>query len=376
MRHRRSRTTERGATLIFVVATITGLLAISGVVVDGGFLYAERRQQQNASDSAAMAGARALDQFQRGLNPSETAVWNAVVTASVSNGSDLDEVVCTLVDEVGEPITSNPSCPRPGALGPQPAARLDEATGVAVETAATRPTSFMSIMGISEMRAPADATATLQAVIRLPRGSAPFMVCGSSPADLKAAMEEEFPERGTYTPKSGDTPATPLIVRSGSSWVVNSAAVYDPVTGAGPAFRIHGPQIARCGGHGASFKGLVDAGADVTVPWIPGGTGVKAGPTRTVTAPYTTVVGGARKHSCAVGQADDCVMVLPICSHSNGGNGSGFEMRCVMFGSFYVRQSGANKHDAYLLGQAAVVVDGVGGGKPNDHEARLIKLYE
>lgn len=386
MFHRGVRGGERGATLIFFAAIVTGLLAIAGLVVDGGFLYAERRQQQNAADAAAMAGTQALDRYQRSTSVPVTAVWDAVAASATQNGADLDEVECTLVDELagpisaidtlGQPILEAARCPRTGELGIDPGPRLDLATGVRVQTAATKPTNFMSVLGVSEFRAPGAATATLQAVLGLAPGASPFMVCGSSPSDLERAMEEEF-EGQDFQPRDGDTGATPLIVRTESgTWVPNEDAFYNPTTG-GPSFPIHGPQgVAQCGAQSDSFKGLVEEDADVTVPWVPGQTGTRAGPTRTVTAPYQTVVGGEVKTTCAVGQEDDCVMVLPICSHSNGGQGNGFEMRCVMFGSFYVTKTGDNSHNAYLLGEAAVVVDGIGGGKPNDIEARMIKLVE
>ncbi len=48
---------ERGQALILIVAAIIGLVAITGLVVDGGNAYADRRRAQNAADSAAIAGA-------------------------------------------------------------------------------------------------------------------------------------------------------------------------------------------------------------------------------------------------------------------------------------------------------------------------------
>ena len=378
----RSSRRDRGATLMFFAAIVTGLLAIAGLVVDGGLLYAERRQQQNASDAAAMAGARALDQFQRGKVTSD-AVWTAVREAAMRNGADEAEVTCTLVDEAGQPIPGDVRCP--GSPGPDPdpsapvsspAVRLELATGVKAQTAATKSTNFMAVLGVSEMRAGAEATATLQAVRGMDPGTVPFMVCGSTPADLKAAMEAEH--GGTFTPKPGDTLDTPLIIRSGSEWLYNGAAFYDPENGfVGSAIPVHGPQgLARCGARGSSYKGLVDKNADVTVPWVPNEQGTVAGPTRVVTAPYTTTVNGQTKTDCAAGALDDCVMVLPICSHSNGGGGAGLQMRCVTFGAFYVWQSTDNTHAAYLLPDPPVVLDGIGGGKPSPHEARFIRLYD
>ena len=49
----------RGQALILIVFAIVGLVAITGLAVDGGNAFADRRRAQNAADSAAVAGALA-----------------------------------------------------------------------------------------------------------------------------------------------------------------------------------------------------------------------------------------------------------------------------------------------------------------------------
>ncbi|MGE5250149.1 MAG: TadE/TadG family type IV pilus assembly protein [Bacteroidota bacterium] len=48
---------NRGQVLIIFVFAIIGLIGITGLAVDGTHIFAERRQVQNAADTAAMAGA-------------------------------------------------------------------------------------------------------------------------------------------------------------------------------------------------------------------------------------------------------------------------------------------------------------------------------
>ena len=55
----RLRRAERGQTLVVVAVMIVVLVAFLGLVIDGGNVYAQRRQLQNAADAAALAGARA-----------------------------------------------------------------------------------------------------------------------------------------------------------------------------------------------------------------------------------------------------------------------------------------------------------------------------
>jgi hypothetical protein len=50
---------ERGQALILIVFAIIGLLGMTGLTVDGGLAYSDRRHAQNAADTAAIAAARA-----------------------------------------------------------------------------------------------------------------------------------------------------------------------------------------------------------------------------------------------------------------------------------------------------------------------------
>jgi len=50
---------ERGQAIVLIALAIVGLIAITGLVVDGGMAFADRRQAQNAADSAVMAASLA-----------------------------------------------------------------------------------------------------------------------------------------------------------------------------------------------------------------------------------------------------------------------------------------------------------------------------
>ncbi len=64
---RRPRNDERGATLIFVAVMFVMLVGFIALVVDIGKLHRTRGELQNASDSAAHAGATALDGTTAGI---------------------------------------------------------------------------------------------------------------------------------------------------------------------------------------------------------------------------------------------------------------------------------------------------------------------
>ena len=58
---KRAPSDERGAVTVFVLVLSVALILAGGLVIDGGAILAARRQAIAAADSAARAGAQALD---------------------------------------------------------------------------------------------------------------------------------------------------------------------------------------------------------------------------------------------------------------------------------------------------------------------------
>jgi Flp pilus assembly protein TadG len=52
---------ERGTVTVFVVGFVLALLLVAGLVIDGGNVLAARREAANVAESAARAGAQAID---------------------------------------------------------------------------------------------------------------------------------------------------------------------------------------------------------------------------------------------------------------------------------------------------------------------------
>ena len=59
---RRLVSDERGQVAPLVAVCLLGLLAIAGLVVDGGMMFSVRREVQSLADAAARAGAMAVDE--------------------------------------------------------------------------------------------------------------------------------------------------------------------------------------------------------------------------------------------------------------------------------------------------------------------------
>jgi Flp pilus assembly protein TadG len=53
---------EHGQVMVFVAILMTGLIAVVGLVTDGGIVFSQRRDLQNAADAAALAGAMQIDE--------------------------------------------------------------------------------------------------------------------------------------------------------------------------------------------------------------------------------------------------------------------------------------------------------------------------
>ena len=53
---------ESGQVIVMVAITMVGLVAVVGLVTDGGLVFAQRRDLQNAADAAALAGAMQIDE--------------------------------------------------------------------------------------------------------------------------------------------------------------------------------------------------------------------------------------------------------------------------------------------------------------------------
>jgi len=88
---KKEQKSERGQALILIVFAIIGLIGITGLTVDGGLAYSDRRHAQNAADTAAYAAALAKvkgnDLNAAGLDVAEDngyASSNVVITTAAS----------------------------------------------------------------------------------------------------------------------------------------------------------------------------------------------------------------------------------------------------------------------------------------------------
>src|SRR6188472_2365017 len=165
------RRSPRGQMIVIVALGLTALVAMAGLVIDGGMAWSNRRQVQNAADAAALAGTRvlSLDLKWRAVNagnpspqPAPFANPDAAVCDAINNALAYNENHQQTIDPIdcvaGSPDAMYVDFDRaePGQVGHGIPAG---AQGVKVSPKGDSDTFLMGVIGISTITIGADATA-------------------------------------------------------------------------------------------------------------------------------------------------------------------------------------------------------------------------
>jgi hypothetical protein len=165
----------RGQVIVIAALAIVALIAMTGLIVDGGAAFASQRATQNAADSAADAGALTLAERLGGASAPASG-WDAEVAervdaAAVANNMPDYLAVYTSID--GTLLGSGG-----GAVGsPESAAEVGKGTipagtaGVAVYGTLVSPTYFVRVLGVNGIPTSADATAVAGILTGAPKGA-------------------------------------------------------------------------------------------------------------------------------------------------------------------------------------------------------------
>lgn len=82
---------EDGAVLALTALFLVGLVALAGLVADGGLVFAARRDLQNVADAAAAAGAMEVDEAAYRASGGATVVLDAAAAEQAATASLMDE---------------------------------------------------------------------------------------------------------------------------------------------------------------------------------------------------------------------------------------------------------------------------------------------
>jgi Flp pilus assembly protein TadG len=224
----RERSLEKGQALILIVFGIIALIGMTGLAIDGGSAYSDRRNAQNAADTAALAAALAQA---RGGNINSAATDRATNNGYDNNGTSNTVTVAS---------TASPS----GAC-PATTTGLD----ITVTITSTINTSFAQIIGIPHVTNTVLATARScgslyapisvgNAVVGLdPNGTAfeakgnpTFNVTGggifsNSAADCKGSAGVTAPSLTSVGPTTGCSNGIPIINQNQSNAQLSSSLI-------------------------------------------------------------------------------------------------------------------------------------------------------
>jgi Flp pilus assembly protein TadG len=255
---------ERGAALVFVAISMVALLIVAALVIDGGFGYTNRRQMQNAADSAALAGASALKRARfAGASPVliRTSVNDALQRNGANDGTSTDLYACGLVTlaQAANPPDFSLLFPCSSVTA---ATNVTPYVGVKVRAGETHATLLAKVAGQASQTTRAFAAASVQ---KAQAADGPWTVCGNALLggynflNPDGTLRDESQLRAEY----GGPKEAPIL---------GGSKLIDP-DGGGPlprSFPIHGkledgapPGVdPHCGGSGkglsSNWKGLVE----------------------------------------------------------------------------------------------------------------------
>ena len=171
---------QRGQVLVIVALGMVVLVAMVGVVIDGGYAWGRQRDTQNASDSMSKAGARMIQDYLRGMPVSDGDVGCAVEASADSNVVDLASAVYT--DYLGNELVPSLNVGACGAGGTIPPG----AQGVRATGSQTFDTFLARVIGFSEFTATTDATSVVGELTGICPASAG---CGVLPVTFPRSLD-------------------------------------------------------------------------------------------------------------------------------------------------------------------------------------------
>ena len=160
-RHNEPRHSEHGQVLVIVALSMVILVAMVGVVIDGGYAWGKQRDTQNAADAVAKAGAVKLTENLAGKEPAST---DEDVREAMQDTADANEVAMPkafYTDFEGSMITNGgiPTTNESAAVEVGNGAIPDAAEGVRAVANQSFDTFLARIIGFDQFTAQADAVA-------------------------------------------------------------------------------------------------------------------------------------------------------------------------------------------------------------------------
>lgn len=168
---RTARRAERGQVLVIVAMGMVVIVAMVGLVIDGGYAWIRQRDTQNGADAVAKAGTIVVQHYIAGESPepNDYDVACAVAGAAAANGVTV--VAAEYTDYLGEPLV--PAAPVGACTTDLGDGIPAGAQGVKALTSETFDTFLMPVIGVPQLTTLADAIAVVGALEVIPGGALP-----------------------------------------------------------------------------------------------------------------------------------------------------------------------------------------------------------
>ncbi len=323
-----------GQILVIVAVGLVAMIAMVGIVIDGGNAWGEQRQTQNGADAMANAGATVIAQHIKGATKTSGDVGCAVEAAAALNEVTTPTAVYT--DVGGVVITPEVQVAACGAGGSIPST----AQGVKAHGERTFDTYLAQVVGVDQMTASAEATAVAGLLTSTCIASSG---CGLLPVTFPLTLTACDGTNQQVQIGSSEYP----IVDPTTADATNEVIV--PICSAGPG--AVGWLDFGCG----NTQNTISNPCDVSFP-LPTWMHTEPGNTNSLDTTINSMFAGP-----VVGVADDSLVTIPIndntcntdpgpnqpdCPGGNGsGNGNNFYYHVPKVASFMLDQaytSGSN----------------------------------
>jgi hypothetical protein len=352
---------EPGQIMVMFALALVGLLSMVALVIDGGYMYVQRRTAQSSADAAALAGtgelSRATSQFNStvGAAVCQYAQANAFgITPAITHAYYVDTDGNKLP---GADISLPSAC---GGLGGSTTipwnAGAGSANGVHVDVNIPFKTFLAGMLGVVNVTAAASATGNVGIATAGDVRNAPFIVCGGVAGAAELITDITPGVVFTTVPQVlGATPAALPTTQTNGPPTVPEILLLPPAPGQptmpayyldttkdGHVYYIKGQHLGGSGGDcGVSgFKGGADPTQTPTDNWVNLGAGTPVAMVDLQGNKVPQINGNAgAPGACAAGTDPNnwnpgdpgCVMWLPI---ANGGNKPMLDIQA--WGAFYV----------------------------------------
>jgi hypothetical protein len=337
---------ERGQVLVIVAVGLVVIVAMVGLVIDGGFAWGQQRKTQNGADSMAEAGAAVLAENLAGVAPARTDgdVGCAVESAATANG--VANPVAFYTDIEGNFLTPSVQVGPCNAGGGN--AVPASAAGVKAGGERTFDTFLARVIGFNQFTASANATAVagvLTQVCAADAGCALLPVTFPSTAVICDGTNRQI-QIGTET-----WPLVQVADPTAANYATSSNEVIIPLCATGPGSV--GWLDLGCG----NLANTINNPCNASIP-IPAWLHTQTGNVNSLEGDLNQFAGPV------VGTPDDSIVLLPIntntCSwqppdndptcepqdREGSGNGNNFYYYIPYFAGFMIDQAYTGGNDA------------------------------